>query len=433
MKPEVLFVVCVGGTIAFFSIALSRRGDLLEPVTGLVAAYFLFFVLRPVTILLGGTNPLALTDAEVTKVAMIGSLGMLGFLTGYCSRVTRVLAHKIPFPALRNLTGLYAILLLYIAVALSSVGVIIKGVGWENIRKSSIVVAYALKAGGGYVNAGLRMGVVSFLILLALRWFDQRREVPWTGLLITAGAIAVFIATISGLRGVLTSLILSSGILWLYSKASRYSSTFFLTQQGMVFLLMAPFTAIFVLVWLNLFRHGITNWRLALDAQVWWAQLQAVLMPFDWACYFMREVPSLLFIHYFYALGLGIIPRQLWPDKPIISVSYYLTDQYIGDPRLVPTYTTTMIGELQLQLPYAGPIVGMFIVGALLGTLYEFRYRNKNSPLANMLYALFYVGTLRSFYTTFQTWLFELILAHTIILIPIIFASAKWRIIKKGG
>jgi len=426
MIDEVVFLAVFALGITIIGLFMSRGKDLLEPAVGITGLYVLFFVVRPMIIMMGGPNPLSLTDEAVMRMALIGVLGEVSFYLGYHGQLPYLIALRLPKPGKTSSIRLFLLLLFYLCLSWLGVLAIARSAGWDIIRKSPIEVAFMMKEGGGYLNTLLRAGFVVLLTCWALFCFERRNRVAWA-LFPIAVITYVLIATIGGLRGLVAQAVIAMAILSLYRRRTNFPYRLAFTLGGVLSAGVALTLGIMILVLLNLYRHyGTIDWRLALSPAVWWNQLQAALIPFDWAVYFAQRVEPLWFVHYFYSL-IGFIPRQLWPDKPVISVAYALTDAYVGDPLVVPTLTTTIPGELHLQIPIAGVVVGMFLLGLFLAIVYEYRRLNASLWVSNMLYALFYAGTLRAFYTTFQTWLFELVLTYGILLAPIFALGLTWR------
>lgn len=66
----------------------------------------------------------------------------------------------------------------------------------------------------------------------------------------------------------------------------------------------------------------------------------------------------------------ALVPRALWPGKPILATGYLFGQEYYGAPATVYSSTTiTPVGDLYRHGGWIPVIVGMFLLGALLRLL----------------------------------------------------------------
>lgn len=71
---------------------------------------------------------------------------------------------------------------------------------------------------------------------------------------------------------------------------------------------------------------------------------------------------------------IGIIPRFMWPEKPIVSTAVYLSEKYYHDTSRGRPFTT--LGEWYINFGWIGPLIGGFIFGKVIKLMYNKYYRN---------------------------------------------------------
>ncbi|MEE3331768.1 MAG: O-antigen polymerase [Myxococcota bacterium] len=72
---------------------------------------------------------------------------------------------------------------------------------------------------------------------------------------------------------------------------------------------------------------------------------------------------------------ISFVPRIIWPDKPVIMVGQWITDNYGGGPAIRSNTGSAWIGELWFNFGYPGVIVGMGVIGAYFRILHEAFFR----------------------------------------------------------
>jgi hypothetical protein len=72
------------------------------------------------------------------------------------------------------------------------------------------------------------------------------------------------------------------------------------------------------------------------------------------------------------ALGSGLVPRAIWPEKPTVGMGYWFALNYWGTPPgvVIVPQSTTHLGELYIDYGATAVVLGL----ALLGLLYRFGY-----------------------------------------------------------
>lgn len=69
-----------------------------------------------------------------------------------------------------------------------------------------------------------------------------------------------------------------------------------------------------------------------------------------------------------------LIPRIVWPDKPVDSIGYVMTRDYVGFSAYAAQFTSsapTIFGDLYMNFGIAGVVFGMALLGLLAGLLFS--------------------------------------------------------------
>jgi hypothetical protein len=83
---------------------------------------------------------------------------------------------------------------------------------------------------------------------------------------------------------------------------------------------------------------------------------------------------------------LPIVPRSLWPEKPILNDSALFSQSYWEIPEFISTSTPlTQIGGLYRAFGLAGAILGMLLWGMVISAIYAF-FRRFQSPRLELVY-----------------------------------------------
>lgn len=96
---------------------------------------------------------------------------------------------------------------------------------------------------------------------------------------------------------------------------------------------------------------------------------------------------------YFYLPAIILVPRLIWPDKPVLDAAAEFTQTYRGLPEEIRSATQlTQVGDLYRNFGWPGVVGGMFAWGLLVaaGTAW---YRRNPSPRVAFVY-LFAVPTI---------------------------------------
>lgn len=82
----------------------------------------------------------------------------------------------------------------------------------------------------------------------------------------------------------------------------------------------------------------------------------------------------------------ALVPRQVWPEKPLIRIGFYVGQDVIqlnNETGIPPSF----VGELYLNFGYAGVVAPMFLFGMLLGRVYT-NAVNDRTMYSKLIYVL---------------------------------------------
>lgn len=83
---------------------------------------------------------------------------------------------------------------------------------------------------------------------------------------------------------------------------------------------------------------------------------------------------------------VGLVPRFLWPEKPVLNLGMFATEVIFGS-RSVTNTPLTDIGEFYLNFGTFGVPIGMFLLGAFFRSVYVYTHRcNESSVFRALLY-----------------------------------------------
>jgi hypothetical protein len=71
-------------------------------------------------------------------------------------------------------------------------------------------------------------------------------------------------------------------------------------------------------------------------------------------------------------IPLSIVPRAIWPDKPVLTLGHYFNVEYLGaSPDSTTSVNYTMYGDLYLSAGWPAVVIGMMLLGVILAWLYR--------------------------------------------------------------
>lgn len=94
---------------------------------------------------------------------------------------------------------------------------------------------------------------------------------------------------------------------------------------------------------------------------------------------------------YYWLLPLNIlVPRVIWPSKPVVHLGAMITHLYLGKD-IQSSSAVTPFGDLYMNFGLPGILIGMLLLGSLYRVIYGWLRRNLSEPnLALYLAILFY-------------------------------------------
>jgi len=114
-------------------------------------------------------------------------------------------------------------------------------------------------------------------------------------------------------------------------------------------------------------------------------------------------------------LFISIIPRAVWPGKPVLSIGRWFALSYYGfPPTNLSSVAITQIGDLYLNFGWAGVFLGMLLLGMFNRVCYGYLIRStKPSPVQVFFYSLVFLQliTIEMNIATSFAPLFKLLLA----------------------
>lgn len=73
-----------------------------------------------------------------------------------------------------------------------------------------------------------------------------------------------------------------------------------------------------------------------------------------------------------FAIPIDVLPRILWPDKPILNTGVYFAVNYLGAPRdTTSSAAFTIFGDLYVSAGWGATVAGMLVLGAVSAVLYQ--------------------------------------------------------------
>jgi hypothetical protein len=94
----------------------------------------------------------------------------------------------------------------------------------------------------------------------------------------------------------------------------------------------------------------------------------------------IRDTPSVSPFQYgrtFELFFAALVPRFLWPEKPVITLGRWINDVYGAGPEIASNTAVSQVGEFYLNFGTAGVIAGMFLFGAMLRLAHEVLLRGR--------------------------------------------------------
>lgn len=217
--------------------------------------------------------------------------------------------------------------------------------------------------------------------------------------------------------------------LCLYRKDIRFS---FKTQLGCVLMAFVVFPVL--LFFMNLIRHGYYNEIGEVSVLDAFSALKADLNPGHNLKLLIEYTDKSDFNYgiFLMMIPLSLIPRAIWPSKPIMSSQFYYTQEVFNiDPiKDVTTFTFTIYDFYAIAGHYLVPIM-LFISGAAYAIVYNTILRTRSIAL-KVFFITVTIGCINVFRTNLQDAIF-LMFFNCIISIVVINLFERCLVFMKKG
>jgi len=397
--------------------AFAGRLDVFEPIFLVAISYFLYFVVAPAFDLLNDNTIFFGKEIRqlIPKGSIYASLGILSMFLGYYNNIGIRLSRLIPRPT-KSVYGSvrYGLFLGGLGVILFSA--FLRGVGLSWIRLLSFGqfnrVPAVAEAGiidspfYNYLWSTMDWFAGSFMILYAFanRW--RRALLP-----IFIAIFAVY--CMMGFRFRVLILVMAPLIYHFLRNRRRPKTIHIVGAIVLGFLIIGGLGAI----------RG--NLRSATRIAV--PSFKTIFETFlaDLAIYqpFLVVIDAIPRVHDYYwgssyaYVFIQPIPRALWPDKPLAPIRDIISVSFGSEIPAQAGVFYPNLGEFYANYGLIGIVVGMFLFGISMRTLYEYLRRHADNEWARILFALslpFLVQVVSRGYTV------QIIQEATFIIAPII-------------
>jgi len=240
--------------------------------------------------------------------------------------------------------------------AIWSVYYVILVTGWfvfsgktDNLTRYLFALAAAVGLGTALLS-GMKSGVVELLVALTLPYFYARRRIP-TRLFVAGFALFVFFYPVN----LTYRTIINTGHL---------NTTSLADAAG------AMGTAV-ATTWGN---NSMADTLTFTGQQAKLRQADVLQEIGLIVRYTPNPFPYQMGAAYLRLPATVLIPRIVWPDKPVDSIGYIMTRDYVGLSAYAAQFTSsapTIFGDLYMNFGIAGVVVGMALLGLLAGLLFS--------------------------------------------------------------
>ncbi len=211
--------------------------------------------------------------------------------------------------------------------------------------------ALAIMAGlGAALLSGMKSGVVELLVAVTLPYFYAKRRLP-IQLFVAGFALFVFFYPVNLVyRGIING--------------GHLNTTSFVDVAG------AMGTAV-----TNTWGNSSVAATLSLTGQQAKLRQADVLQDIGLIVrYTPQPFPYRMGAAYLRLPATVLIPRIVWPDKPVDDIGYVMTHDYVGFSAYAAQFTSsapTIFGDLYMNFGMGGVVIGMALLGLLGGLLFS--------------------------------------------------------------
>lgn len=320
-------------------------------------------------------------------------LALACLVCGYSLKVPRVRVETLPMIMNDdwNKTRLVLALFTMALVAALSIGLYFEATGitlnslsdrFSAKRKVLINDATYGVASLGYYLWGASLLSYVFLILHTLLATSRKSFFSPLGFsVVVSGAAAAILPIITSSRNDLLLLIVYAALIWHYKRSK-------LSLQTLLNVLAIALTLLFVLGGMRAVSQGQQE---ALSSYLTDNSLiEGILGSRNWfditsTAHVVDSVPQKL--DYLYGQSLfswvvAPVPRRIWKEKPVVRIGDMIGQVIFNRRHNITGVPPGYIGELYINFGVPGVLLGMFLLGAFLKTLYvsfkPYLARNKN-------------------------------------------------------
>lgn len=356
-----------------------HRLDPLEPLIIILAGYGIFYIIKPLDLILAGRYSIRPMDDYLYVLALLYCLvGLVCFLVGYHAKFPKAVARALPkIPELKSTPLMLAVAFLLLlgfagfGMTFFSLSDFISYLGVSRYGRGP--ATYVAKA---VISSGLLSSfIILFFVLYAASLTIWRRS-----------RLAKIAAGVSGLWALALfnpfcysrAAFLTIVIGWLVIR--HYLKKPFRTS---VVVLMAVVFMVFYVVF-GMFRFaGPTAVQWQQRPAVLWNNLMSTryLDAFENFAFILDTFPQnepFLVGKTYGALFVNWIPRAFWPNKPI-GAGKMVADLYLGWDSGGFTVGPSIFGEAYMNFGYLGPPLVLLVFGWLAQIFYAYLGRCRNA------------------------------------------------------
>jgi len=376
--------------IPFIGLLRKRNADLFEPIYWASAYFFLLFVIRPFfDITLGSPFLGDFPFDEKTQFAFIKALFLLApcflaFLVGYYSHFGKAAAKVLPvIPRTWSEKKFNFFWPVIVAIGLLSYYLLIRfhgGIEYFVSPKRDILT----RAGQGYLRLGVSLILFTFALSATRTMATGKGKVPTFAILLT---IVLTIGFFSGKKREFLLPILILLVVWHYLKSQ-------IRLRGLALFIVCVFLSFPIFKAYR--RQSLLNLPEAIPTIVQSHPVSKSLISrfygIDSLTIIIRDTPEVMNYQYgatFASLAVVWIPRQIWPEKPIVTFGKTFAQTYFRE-RFEGTgiaASPTILGEAYINFHFAGMLWISLLCGLFVRGVYEYLIHLNFGPPAVFVYS----------------------------------------------
>jgi oligosaccharide repeat unit polymerase len=411
-------ILLIFGNILY---VFTKTKNLLHPLIFLSLVYFIFFVVRPFALMYGFATffPYLNQDFPIPDTYIKAIL--FGILFGYIPSVFGFLLTNSFAGRIGNKSNVIEKTSSAKEIPFSKFAVILSlllASSYFSMQRLFMIVYNGVKAihfanvasyGGGIVPIINEIPPLIFIYLfykLRIRYF--KGNTLYYFLFILSGGISILSILVAGGRS--SALYLGGSMVMIYYFRNEHSEEAKSNRKRAILILI--FVGFISLSILNSWRHtgSFKNFHFFYD-------LIDYAIPFDSFVYLIGlKEKVLLWWKPILSFVFILIPRQIFPNKPILSSSYEFTRLFVWDPRNNPWIVTPSLwGDLYMQMGVVGVIIGCFFIGLMLNIFYRWLLKSKvfwKVALGSLGIFMLTVGSFSAFSDTMMALLIYMILLN---------------------